>query len=215
MDMVAMLRRGPVVPVLVIDDPSTAVPLARALCRGGLSVLEVTLRTPSALTSVERIAADVPEAIVGVGTVLTRDDLDRSARAGAQFAVTPGLTDALAAPGPLPLLPGAATASEILRAIELGFRYLKFFPAVPSGGVNALKAFAGPFPEIGFCPTGGVDAANAGEFLALPNVVCVGGSWIAPAAALRAGDWARIESLARAACTAAAVPAAALEASVI
>jgi 2-dehydro-3-deoxyphosphogluconate aldolase / (4S)-4-hydroxy-2-oxoglutarate aldolase len=150
-----------------------------------------------------------------VGTVLTRADLERSAKAGAQFAVTPGLTDALAAPGPVPLLPGAATASEILRAIEGGFRYLKFFPAVPAGGVSALKSFAGPFPEIRFCPTGGIDAANAGDFLALANVMCVGGSWVAPAAAVRAGDWARIEALARAACVAAAVPAAAMEASVI
>ncbi len=210
-----MLGRAPVVPVLVIEDALTAVPLARALCRGGLSVLEVTLRTPAGLASIERIAAEVPEAIVGVGTVLTRADLEHSAKAGARFAVTPGLTEALAAPGPVPLLPGAATASEILRAIEWGFRYLKFFPAVPSGGVGALKAFAGPFPEITFCPTGGVDAANAGDFLALPNVICVGGSWIAPAAAVRSGDWSRIESLARAACAAARVPAAAHEASVI
>jgi 2-dehydro-3-deoxyphosphogluconate aldolase/(4S)-4-hydroxy-2-oxoglutarate aldolase len=215
MDMAVMLGRAPVVPVLVIDDPLTAVPLARALCRGGLPVLEVTLRTSAALASIERIAAEVPEAIVGVGTVLTRADLERSAQAGARFAVTPGLTDALAAPGPVPLLPGAATASEILRAIELGFRYLKFFPAVPSGGVNALKAFAGPFPEIAFCPTGGVDAANAPDFLALANVICVGGSWVAPAEAVRAGDWARIEALARTACAAAQVPAAVLEASVI
>jgi 2-dehydro-3-deoxyphosphogluconate aldolase/(4S)-4-hydroxy-2-oxoglutarate aldolase len=215
MDMAVMLGRAPVVPVLVIDDPLTAVPLARALCRGGLPVLEVTLRTSAALASIERIAAEVPEAIVGVGTVLTRADLERSAQAGARFAVTPGLTDALAAPGPVPLLPGAATASEILRAIELGFRYLKFFPAVPSGGVNALKAFAGPFPEIAFCPTGGVAAANAPDFLALANVICVGGSWVAPAEAVRAGDWARIEALARTACAAAQVPAAVLEASVI
>jgi len=210
-----MLGRGPVIPVLVIDDVESAVPLARALCRGGLTVLEVTLRTPAGLASIERIAAEVPEAIVGVGTVLTRADLENSAKAGAQFAVTPGLTDALAEPGPVQLLPGAATASEILRAIEYGFRYLKFFPAVPAGGVEALKAFAGPFPEITFCPTGGVGAANAPDFLALANVICVGGSWIAPAAAVRSGDWARIESLARAASALTSVPAAVVEASVI
>ena len=210
-----MLGRGPVIPVLVIDDVESAVPLARALCRGGLTVLEVTLRTPAGLASIEHIAAEVPEAIVGVGTVLTRADLENSAKAGAQFAVTPGLTDALAEPGPVQLLPGAATASEILRAIEYGFRYLKFFPAVPAGGVEALKAFAGPFPEITFCPTGGVGAANAPDFLALANVICVGGSWIAPAAAVRSGDWARIESLARAASALTSVPAAVVEASVI
>ena len=210
-----MLGRGPVIPVLVIDDVESAVPLARALCRGGLTVLEVTLRTPAGLASIERIAAEVPEAIVGVGTVLTGADLENSAKAGAQFAVTPGLTDALAEPGPVQLLPGAATASEILRAIEYGFRYLKFFPAVPAGGVEALKAFAGPFPEITFCPTGGVGAANAPDFLALANVICVGGSWIAPAAAVRSGDWARIESLARAASALTSVPAAVVEASVI
>ena len=210
-----MLGRGPVIPVLVIDDVESAVPLARALCRGGLTVLEVTLRTPAGLASIERIAAEVPEAIVGVGTVLTRADLENSAKAGAQFAVTPGLTDALAEPGPVQLLPGASTASEILRAIEYGFRYLKFFPAVPAGGVEALKAFAGPFPEITFCPTGGVGAANAPDFLALANVICVGGSWIAPAAAVRSGDWARIESLARAASALTSVPAAVVEASVI
>jgi 2-dehydro-3-deoxyphosphogluconate aldolase/(4S)-4-hydroxy-2-oxoglutarate aldolase len=213
--MATMLGRGPVIPVLVIDDVESAVPLARALCRGGLTVLEVTLRTPAGLASIERIAAEVPEAIVGVGTVLTRADLENSAKAGAQFAVTPGLTDALAEPGPVQLLPGAATASEILRAIEYGFRYLKFFPAVPAGGVEALKAFAGPFPEITFCPTGGVGAANAPDFLALANVICVGGSWIAPAAAVRSGDWARIESLARAASALTSVPAAVVEASVI
>jgi 2-dehydro-3-deoxyphosphogluconate aldolase/(4S)-4-hydroxy-2-oxoglutarate aldolase len=213
--MATMLGRGPVIPVLVIDDVESAVPLARALCRGGLTVLEVTLRTPAGLASIERIAAEVPEAIVGVGTVLTRADLENSAKAGAQFAVTPGLTGALAEPGPVQLLPGAATASEILRAIEYGFRYLKFFPAVPAGGVEALKAFAGPFPEITFCPTGGVGAANAPDFLALANVICVGGSWIAPAAAVRSGDWARIESLARAASALTSVPAAMVEASVI
>jgi 2-dehydro-3-deoxyphosphogluconate aldolase/(4S)-4-hydroxy-2-oxoglutarate aldolase len=210
-----MLASGPVIPVLVIDDVNTAVPLARALCSGGLRMLEVTLRTPAGLGAIERIAAEVPEAIVGVGTVLTRSDLERSAKAGARFAVTPGLTEALAEPGPVPLLPGAATASEILRAIECGLSYLKFFPAVPSGGVGALKAFAGPFPEVQFCPTGGVDVTNAADFLALSNVICVGGSWIAPAAAVRAGDWARIESLARAASALTGVPAAAMEASVI
>lgn len=215
MDLAAMLGRGPVIPVLVIEDVEAAIPLARALCRGGLTVLEVTLRTPAGLAAIERIAAGVPEAIVGVGTVLTREDLEKSAKAGAQFAVTPGLTDALAAPGPVPLLPGAATASEILRAIEHGFRYLKFFPAVPAGGVEALKAFAGPFPDLTFCPTGGVGLGNAPDFLALPNVICVGGSWIAPAAAVRSGDWARIEALARAASALPSVPAAVVEASVI
>jgi 2-dehydro-3-deoxyphosphogluconate aldolase/(4S)-4-hydroxy-2-oxoglutarate aldolase len=210
-----MLGLGPVIPVLVIEEVADAVPLARALCRGGLTVLEVTLRTPAGLASIERIAAEVPEAVVGVGTVLSRKDLEASAGAGARFAVSPGLTDALAAPGPIPLLPGTATATEIMRAADAGLRYVKFFPAVPAGGVAALKAFAGPFPEMRFCPTGGVDASNAPDFLALANVICVGGSWIAPAAAVRAGDWAKIEGLARAACAAANVAAAPMEASVI
>jgi len=198
-DIAALLRLAPVVPVLVIEDAETAVPLARALVKGGLKLLEVTLRTPAALDSIKRIAAEVEDAVVGAGTVLHPDDMDRAKAAGAQFAVSPGLTDVLAKPGSLPLLPGAATASEVMRAIEAGFRYLKFFPAVPAGGVGALKALAGPFPEIGFCPTGGIDAASAPDFLKLANVICIGGSWVAPAPAVREGDWGRITELAAAA----------------
>ncbi len=198
-DIATLLRLAPVVPVLVIEDAETAVPLARALVKGGLKLLEVTLRTPAALDSIRRIAGEVEDAVVGAGTVLHPDDMDRAKSAGAQFAVSPGLTDALATPGSLPLLPGAATASEVMRAIEAGFSYLKFFPAVPAGGIGALKALAGPFPDIGFCPTGGIDAASAPEFLKLANVICIGGSWVAPAQAVRDGDWARITELAAAA----------------
>ncbi len=195
-DMAALLRLAPVVPVLVIDNAADAVPLARALTAGGLRLLEVTLRTPDALEAIRRIAGEVEDAVVGAGTVLNRYDLEESARAGARFAVSPGLTDALAESGPLPLLPGTATATDVMRARDAGFRYLQFFPAVPAGGVGALKALAGPFPETFFCPTGGIDAANAPSFLALPNVVCVGGSWVAPARAIRDGDWSMIQLLA-------------------
>jgi 2-dehydro-3-deoxyphosphogluconate aldolase/(4S)-4-hydroxy-2-oxoglutarate aldolase len=199
MNLLQILQLAPVLPVLVIEDERSAVPLAKALCAGGLRVLEVTLRTRAAISAIERIVAEVEDVVVGAGTVTNRIDLDRAAEAGARFAVSPGLTPDLAVGGPIPLLPGAATATEIMRAREAGFDLLKFFPAVPAGGVNALKAFAGPFPEMRFCPTGGIDADNAASFLALPNVICVGGSWIAPANAVRHSNWEAIRVAAHAA----------------
>ena len=197
---------APVIPVLVIRDAAWAAPLARALVAGGLPALEVTLRTPSALDSVREMAR-VPGAVVGVGTVLSPHDIHRARSAGASFAVSPGLTDSLTATCEqcaLPLLPGAATASEAMQAAEAGFDMLKFFPAGPAGGPAYLKALSAPLPAIGFCPTGGVSADNAADYLALPNVLCVGGSWVAPEAMMRAGDWGGIEALARAAASLAA-----------
>ena len=199
MTLEEMLRLAPVVPVLVIQDAGSAVPLARALSSGGLRMLEVTLRTPVALEAIRRIAAEVEDAVVGVGTVANPSDIGKAAKAGARFAVSPGLTDALAEPGPIPLLPGAATATEIMRARDGGYTLLKFFPATAAGGVPVLKAMAGPFPDIRFCPTGGIEAGNAASFLALKNVISVGGSWVAPAEAVAAGDWNRISDLARSA----------------
>ena len=190
---------APVIPVLVIRDAAWAAPLARALVAGGLPALEITLRTPAALDAVREMA-EVPGAVVGVGTVLDPQDIHRARTAGARFAVSPGLTDSLArtcAQCALPLLPGAATASEAMQAAEAGFDMLKFFPAGPAGGPAYLAALSGPLPRISFCPTGGVSAATAPDYLALPNVICVGGSWVAPEAMMRAGDWAGIESLAR------------------
>lgn len=191
------LRLSPVVPVLVIREVKDAVPLARALVKGGLKVLEVTLRTPAALDAIARIAAEVPDAVVAAGTVLTPTDLDRAAKAGARFAFSPGLADFMLEEGKIPILPGVATASEVMRGMIAGHGAFKFFPAVPAGGVGALKALHGPLPDIAFCPTGGIDAANAAQFLSLPNVLCVGGSWVAPAKAVESGDWAAIEALAR------------------
>ena len=199
MTLEQMLGLAPVVPVLTIEDEAHAVPLGRALVAGGVPMLEVTLRTPAALGAIRRIAAEVEGAVVGAGTVLTAQDLDRAVEAGARFAVSPGLAGHAHAEGPIPLLPGVATPTELMRALEAGFRYLKFFPAVPAGGVGMLKAFAPVFPQARFCPTGGIGEDNAREFLALPNVVCVGGSWVAPASAVRAGDWGRVTELARAA----------------
>jgi 2-dehydro-3-deoxyphosphogluconate aldolase/(4S)-4-hydroxy-2-oxoglutarate aldolase len=198
-DLRAYLDLSPVVPVLTIHRVEDAAPLARALVAGGLKVLEVTLRTAAALEAMHCIAGEVPEAIVAAGTVLTAKDLKRSAKAGARFAFSPGLADFMLEEGPIPILPGVATASEVMRAAAAGLSTFKFFPAVPAGGVGALKALHGPFADIAFCPTGGIDAGNAADFLALPNVLCVGGSWVAPAKAVEAGDWAAIEALARAA----------------
>ena len=194
-----MLTLSPVVPVLTIEDEAHAVPLGRALVAGGIPMLEVTLRTPAAIGAIRRIAEEVEGAVVGAGTVLTPQDLDRAGEAGAKFAVSPGLASHARADGPIPLLPGVATSTELMRALEAGFRFLKFFPAVPAGGVGMLKAFAPVFPQARFCPTGGIGEDNASAFLALPNVVCVGGSWVAPASAVRAGEWDRITELARAA----------------
>lgn len=194
-----VLQLAPVVPVLTIENAEHAVPLARALVAGGLFALEVTLRTPAALESIRRIAAEVKGAIPGVGTVTSREQRKAAAEAGAKFAVSPGLVDGEGPEGPIPLLPGIATATELMWGLKHGFTCFKLFPANVVGGVGALKAFAGPFPDARFCPTGGIDANNAPEYLALPNVACVGGSWVAPAEAVRAGDWSKITDLAKAA----------------
>lgn len=191
------LSQCPVIPVLTIERAQDAVPLARALLAGGLKVLEVTLRTPAAVEAMIRIAAEVPDAVLAAGTVLSVGDMERSAKAGARFAFSPGLADFMLEPQALPILPGVATASEIMKGLQAGLDTFKFFPAVPAGGVGALKGFAGPFGGVAFCPTGGVGAANAKDFLALANVLCVGGSWVAPTEAIAAGDWDQIESLAR------------------
>jgi len=191
---------APVIPVIVVSDLELAVPLARALVAGGIRMLEITLRTPVALACIEAIARDVPEAVPGAGTVRSAADVQAAAMAGARFAVSPGFTTAVGRAChdiELPLLPGVATGSEIMAAQELGYLALKFFPAKQAGGVAMLKAWQGPFADIRFCPTGGVTADNAGEFLALPNVACVGGSWLTPADALAQRDWARITQLAR------------------
>ncbi|MEI7035302.1 bifunctional 4-hydroxy-2-oxoglutarate aldolase/2-dehydro-3-deoxy-phosphogluconate aldolase [Fulvimonas yonginensis] len=196
------LRLAPVIPVVVIEDARAAVPMARALVAGGIPAIEVTLRTPAALEAVRAIAAEVEGAVVGVGTVLGEADLRAAQQAGARFAVAPGATPRLldaAEDVALPLLPGAATASEAMALLERGYRHLKFFPAVPAGGARLLAAWAGPLPQLRFCPTGGIGPSSAGDFLALPNVLCVGGSWLTPADKLAAGDWAGIEQLARAA----------------
>jgi len=195
----AVMTAAPVIPVIVIDRVEDALPLARALVQGGLRVLEVTLRTPAALEAIRAMSA-VDGAIVGAGTVLDAQQYEAAAAAGAQFMVSPGLTEALAAHAKthrVPLLPGVATASELMRARELGFTRLKFFPAESAGGVNALKGFASVFRDVRFCPTGGISAASASSYLALPNVACVGGSWLTPADAVTQRDWARVEQLAR------------------
>jgi 2-dehydro-3-deoxyphosphogluconate aldolase / (4S)-4-hydroxy-2-oxoglutarate aldolase len=195
-----ILSLSPVVPVLVFRDADHAVPAARALLRGGLRVLEVTLRTPAALEALRRIAAEVPEAVVGAGTVLRASQLDEAKAAGAGFCVSPGFTPELlaAARGAgMPLLPGASTPAECMMLLDQGYRHLKFFPAEASGGIALLKALASPLAEVTFCPTGGIDLARARDYLALPNVACIGGSWLTPADALEAGDWGRIETLAR------------------
>lgn len=198
-----IMRDAPVIPVIVLSDVGQAVLLARALVAGGIRMLEVTLRTPQALQCIEAIARHVPEAVVGAGTVRTASDAQASAMAGARFAVSPGYTHAVGQAchdTGLPLLPGVATGSEIMAAQADGLMELKFFPAMQAGGLGMLKAWSGPFSDVRFCPTGGVSATNAAEFLALPNVVCVGGSWLTPPDALAQGDWGRITSLAQAAC---------------
>lgn len=200
MQMRAILARAPVIPVLTIERLADAVPLARALCAGGLTVLEVTLRTDAALAAIAAMRKAVPEAIVGAGTLTVPQDFERVAAAGAQFAVTPGLTEELAVAGRhagFPLLPGVATASELLSARAAGYTALKFFPAEPAGGVALLSAFAPVFADVVFCPTGGISRESAPRYLQLKNVACVGGSWVTPAAAVKAGDWAQIEALAR------------------
>ena len=198
-----VMTDAPVIPVIVLTEIAHAVPLARALVAGGIRMLEVTLRTPVALACIERIVGELPDAVVGAGTVRSAADAQAASLAGAKFAVSPGYIHSIGRACrdlELPLLPGVATGSEILLAQQDGYGALKFFPAIQSGGPAMLKAWQGPFGDVQFCPTGGVTAANADEFLALANVVCVGGSWLTPADAVAQGDWPRITQLARAAC---------------
>ncbi|EPX80429.1 bifunctional 4-hydroxy-2-oxoglutarate aldolase/2-dehydro-3-deoxy-phosphogluconate aldolase [Salipiger mucosus] len=193
-----LCRMAPVIPVLVVDDVAHAGPLAAALVAGGLPVLEVTLRTPAAL-EVIRAMSEIEGGIVGAGTLVTPDDVKKAVEAGAKFGVSPGATDRLldaCEEADLPLLPGAATATEALRLLERGYTVQKFFPAEASGGAPALKAIGAPLPQIRFCPTGGVSLKNAGDYLGLANTLCVGGSWVAPKDKVQAGDWAAIEALA-------------------
>ena len=202
METLELAAFGPVIPVIVIDDIDAAVPMARALVEGGVRVLEVTLRTSVALRCMEAIAKAVPEAIVGAGTVRSLADARSAKDAGCLFAVSPGYTSSIGLACQnigLPLLPGVATASEIMQANADGYRFLKFFPASTAGGVPMLKALAGPFPDVMFCPTGGISAETAAQFLALPNVKVCGGSWLTPLDAVTAKDWPRITALARAA----------------
>ncbi len=189
------MSMGPVLPVMVISELSHAVPLAESLIKGGIKVLEITLRTPCALDAIREISNAFPDAVVGAGTVLTPADAEKSAKAGAKFLVSPGLTETLARQDFCPLLPGVATSSEVMQALEWGFTHLKFFPAVPAGGIGYLKGIGGPLPQVKFCPTGGIDPKNAADFLALPNVLCVGGSWVAPASAMADGHWDEIARL--------------------
>lgn len=194
-----VMQDAPVIPVIVLSDVAHAVPLARALVDGGIRMLEVTLRTPQALDCIEAIAREVPQAVAGAGTVRNGADVQAAQRAGARFLVSPGYTAALgqaARAAGLPLLPGVATGSEIMAALDDGHTELKFFPALQAGGTAMLKAWAGPFGEVRFCPTGGITPQNARDFLALPNVACVGGSWLVPADAVARRDWAAITRLA-------------------
>ena len=198
-----VMQDAPVIPVIVLNDVVHAVPMARALVAGGIRMLEITLRTPQALACMEAITKEVPDAVVGAGTVRSAADAAAAAKAGARFAVSPGYTKTVGQACKdlgLPLLPGVATGSEIMMAQEDGYTELKFFPAMQAGGPAMLKAWSGPFFDVKFCPTGGVTSQNAADFLSLPNVACVGGSWLVPADALAQGDWARIEALARATC---------------
>jgi 2-dehydro-3-deoxyphosphogluconate aldolase / (4S)-4-hydroxy-2-oxoglutarate aldolase len=200
MNLVEIMHASPVIPVIAIEDPAHAVPLAKALVAGGIRVLEVTLRTPHGLPSIRAIAREVPEAILGVGTLTQPQEFSAAREAGAIFGVSPGLTpqlvDASRSSG-LPLLPGVMTPSEVMLAREAGFRQLKLFPAMQAGGVGMLNAIAGPLPDVLFCPTGGVSQQNAPQFLACKNVACVGGSWLCPKELMEAGDWTQITALAR------------------
>ncbi|EHP38416.1 2-keto-3-deoxy-6-phosphogluconate aldolase [Cupriavidus basilensis OR16] len=198
--LIERLVNVPVIPVLEFSSVDEALHVSEALIGGGLPVLEITLRTPVALEAIKTVAAAFPQACVGAGTVLTAADLKAVSDAGAQFAVSPGLTPALAVAAQgagVALLPGVATASEAMAAMEAGFKFLKFFPAEASGGVAMLKSLYGPFAQLRFCPTGGIDLARAPTYLALPNVVCVGGSWVVPKDAVAKGDWARVRTLAQ------------------
>jgi 2-dehydro-3-deoxyphosphogluconate aldolase/(4S)-4-hydroxy-2-oxoglutarate aldolase len=194
------MRQGPVIPVMVIHKLEQAAPLARALMAGGLRVLEITLRTPVAMEAIRAISREVAGAIVGAGTVTRGEELAAVADAGAVFAISPGLTAELleaANQGPIPLIPGIATVSELMTGMALGYDHFKFFPAEAAGGVKMLRAIAGPFPQVTFCPTGGITSANYREYLALKNVTCIGGSWVAPQEAIGRGDWERIVELTR------------------
>jgi 2-dehydro-3-deoxyphosphogluconate aldolase/(4S)-4-hydroxy-2-oxoglutarate aldolase len=196
--LAALFKQSTVIPVLTIERVDDAVPLARALVAGGVRVLEVTLRTPVAIEAARAITSDVPDAIVGIGTILNADDLARAEDVGAQFGISPGATPELlraAAESGLPFAPGIATASELMQALAHGFGLVKFFPAEQSGGIKALRALAGPFPDMRFCPTGGIGEANAAAWLAEPNVVAVGGSWLCPAADIRSGNWSGITAM--------------------
>lgn len=207
MNALELIELSPVMPVIVVRDPDTAVDLARSLVAGGIRTLEITLRSAAALEAITAIQNQVPDAVVGVGTVRTPQQLDAALRAGARFAISPGLTEELAgaarASG-IPFLPGVATASEAMRAAELGFLVQKLFPAEAVGGAALLRAWHGPLPDLIFCPTGGIHAGNAAQYLALPNVGCIGGSWLTPAAAIEARQWDAITALAREACALAA-----------
>lgn len=200
MSTLDLARHGPVIPVIVIDRPDDAVPLARALVEGGVRVLEVTLRTPLALRCIEAIVAAVPEAIVGAGTIRSVADAQAAKDAGCRFGVSPGYSHDIGTycrNVGLPLLPGVASASEVMAANADGYDFLKFFPATAAGGIPMLKALAGPFPDVAFCPTGGITLETAPQFLALPNVKVCGGSWLTPADAVAAKDWGRITALAK------------------
>lgn len=198
--LAALLALGRVIPVITLHRLEDAVPLARALVAGGVRLLEITLRTEVGMAGAQAIMRDVPDAVVGIGTVLTPDDLRRAVDIGAQFALSPGATPALldaAATAPIPFLPGVATASELMEAISRGFTATKFFPATSAGGLAGLKALAGPFPQARFCPTGGITEENAAEWLAQPNVVAVGGSWLTPPAEIAAADWEAVRTRAQ------------------
>ena len=200
--LMEILALAPVVPVITIENAAQALPLARALVAGGLPAIEITLRTAAAVEAARAIIAEVPEAVVGIGTVLTPDDLERASALGAAFAVSPGVTADLltaAAISDMPFAPGVQTASDLIACVTRGFDLVKFFPAVPAGGLAALNALSGPFPQVRYCPTGGIGAANAAEWLAHPKVAAVGGSWVAPASDIAANAWSAIEQRARAA----------------
>ena len=198
--LAAILAKNWLIPVIAIEDASAAVPLAQALVAGGVTALEVTLRTAAASEAIRQIVREVPQAIVGVGTIRSADDVRHAVDLGAQFGVSPGTSPQIYAAcdaAKLPLLPGAVTASEILLVLEHGWETIKFFPAVPAGGIAAVKALRGPFPRLRFCPTGGIDEANLGDWLNTPGVVAIGGSWLAPNDKVRARDWAGITEVAR------------------
>ncbi|MCR4264986.1 2-dehydro-3-deoxy-phosphogluconate aldolase [Nitratireductor sp. ZSWI3] len=198
--LLGILEGQPVIPVLKIDRLADAVPLAQALVRGGLPAIEITLRTPDAIDAIRLVSEEVPDAIVGAGTILTSKDFSQAVAAGARFIVSPGITQELldvASMSEVPFLPGAATPSEVMAAREEGYRLLKFFPAEQAGGAPFLKALSSPLATIRFCPTGGISLKNVRDYLSLPNVICVGGSWVAPEKEIAAGNWAAIEELAR------------------